>query len=54
MRYVIVNEQSTRAELEAALVQLSEKVKRACIESTKRECREDQDECLELRARANE
>lgn len=52
MRHIVVSEDSTRAEIEAAIVALTEKAKRACIASTLREIREDQDECIDLRARA--
>lgn len=49
MRHVVINEQSTRADIDAALVLLTEKAKRACIASTLREIREDQDELIDMR-----
>lgn len=48
MRYVVINEQSSRADIETALAALTDKAKRACIPSTLREVREDQDERLDL------
>ena len=52
MRHVVINEHSSRADIDAALARLTAKAKRACIASTLREIREDQDELIELRAGA--
>lgn len=48
MRHIVITDTSSCAEIEAGMVALTEKVRRACIPSTAREIREDQDECVGL------
>lgn len=52
MQHIVISDKASRAEIEAAMAALTEKAAHACIPSTLREIRQDQDECVDLWLRA--
>ncbi len=54
MRHIVITDQSCRADIEKAMAALTVKASKACIPSTLREIRVDQDECVGLWIKAAE
>lgn len=48
MQHIVITDQSCRADIEKAMAALTVKANKACIPSTLREIRQDQDECVGL------
>jgi len=53
MHFVVIADDARRADIETAMATLTEKAHRACIASTLREIREDQDELVDLWLKAS-
>lgn len=48
VRHILITDTSSRDEIEQAMAALTVKANKACIPSTLREIRKDQDECVDL------